>query len=135
VGEGRVRRYGLKSCREGLTQINARFRPRRSFTARTQGRHHNAVLDASHLPDETTFNDLQLRMVCTVCDDRGADVCTAWHEPYRSLQSKKPRGWSPGQGRIMPIMHRQGDCDMLLDRRRSVVSPRLHFDRARRYGK
>jgi hypothetical protein len=43
------------------------------------GCHHNAVLDASHLPDEITFNDLQLRMVRTVCDHRGADVRTAWH--------------------------------------------------------
>jgi hypothetical protein len=23
---------------------------------------------------------LQLRMVCTVCDQRGTDVRTAWHE-------------------------------------------------------
>jgi len=44
------------------------------------GCHHNAVLDASHLPNETTFNDLQLRMVCTVCDQRGTDPRTAWHE-------------------------------------------------------
>jgi hypothetical protein len=44
------------------------------------GCYHNAVLDASHLPDEMTFNELQLRMVCTVCDHRGADVRTARHE-------------------------------------------------------
>jgi len=35
------------------------------------GCHHNAVLDASHLPDEITFNDLQPRMVCRDCDHRG----------------------------------------------------------------
>ena len=48
-----------------------------SSTARTQGCHHNPVLNASHLPDEITFNHLQLRVVCTVCDHRGADVRTA----------------------------------------------------------
>jgi hypothetical protein len=43
------------------------------------GCHHNAVLDVSYLPDETTYNDLMRRMVCKVCDHRGADVRTAWH--------------------------------------------------------
>jgi hypothetical protein len=42
---------------------------------------HSAVLDLSHLPDEITYNELQSRMVCSVCDHRGADVCTAWHVP------------------------------------------------------
>jgi len=36
-----------------------------------------AVLDLSRLPDEITYNDLQPRMLCTVCDHRGANVCTA----------------------------------------------------------
>src|SRR5216684_1229161 len=40
-----------------------------------------AVLDLSRLPDEITYNDLQPRMLCSVCDHRGADVCTAWHVP------------------------------------------------------
>jgi hypothetical protein len=43
--------------------------------------HHNADLDVEHLPDDLTFNDLQPRMVCTVCGHRGADVRTAWHAP------------------------------------------------------
>jgi hypothetical protein len=38
------------------------------------GCHHNAELDVDGLPDEVTFNDLQHRMVCTVCNHRGADV-------------------------------------------------------------
>jgi hypothetical protein len=38
------------------------------------GCHHNADLDVSRLPDDVTFNDLQPRMLCTVCDHRGADV-------------------------------------------------------------
>ena len=42
---------------------------------------HSAVLDVEHLPDETTFNELMPRMLCTVCDHRGADVTTAWHAP------------------------------------------------------
>jgi hypothetical protein len=39
-----------------------------------------AVIAADAFPDEITYNDLQRRMVCTVCDHRGADVRTAWHE-------------------------------------------------------
>ena len=31
---------------------------------------HSAVLDVEHLPDETTFNELMPRMLCTVCDRR-----------------------------------------------------------------
>ena len=42
---------------------------------------HSAVLDVEHLSDETTFNELMPRMLCTVCDHRGADVTTAWHVP------------------------------------------------------
>jgi hypothetical protein len=38
------------------------------------GCHHNAELDVSRFPDDVTFNDLQPRMLCTVCDHRGADV-------------------------------------------------------------
>ena len=41
--------------------------------------HQSAVLDVEHLPDQTTFNELMPRMLCTVCDHRGADVTTAWH--------------------------------------------------------
>jgi hypothetical protein len=43
------------------------------------GCHHNAVVDVSHLPDKTTYNELMPHMVCMVCDHRGADVRTAWH--------------------------------------------------------
>ena len=35
-------------------------------------------LDVSRFPDEVTFNDLQPRMLCTVCDHRGADVGPSW---------------------------------------------------------
>jgi hypothetical protein len=34
----------------------------------------NAELDVSGLPYNVTFGDLQPRMLCTVCDHRGADV-------------------------------------------------------------
>ena len=44
------------------------------------GCHHNTILNASHLSDEITFNELQLRIVCAVCDHRGADARNAWHE-------------------------------------------------------
>jgi hypothetical protein len=37
------------------------------------------VIDVDNLPDEVTYNDLMPRMLCTVCDHRGADVTTAWH--------------------------------------------------------
>jgi hypothetical protein len=36
--------------------------------------HHNAELDVSRFPDSVTFGYLQPRMLCTVCDHRGADV-------------------------------------------------------------
>jgi hypothetical protein len=49
--------------------------------ARIWRSNHSAVLDVEHLPDETTFNELMPRMLCTVCNHRGADVTTAWHVP------------------------------------------------------
>ena len=36
--------------------------------------HHNAELDVNGFPDDVTYGDLQPRMLCTVCDHRGADV-------------------------------------------------------------
>jgi hypothetical protein len=33
---------------------------------------HNAEVDVSGLPDNLTFGELQRRMLCTVCDHRGA---------------------------------------------------------------
>jgi hypothetical protein len=35
--------------------------------------YHNAELDVSALPDNVTFGELQLRMLCTMCDHRDAD--------------------------------------------------------------
>src|SRR5882724_4167240 len=40
--------------------------------------YHNAELDVSGLPDNVTFGELQRRMLCTVCDHRGADVGPSW---------------------------------------------------------
>jgi len=40
--------------------------------------HHNAEIDVSGLPDDVTFGDLQPRMLCTVCNHRGADVSPSW---------------------------------------------------------
>jgi hypothetical protein len=40
--------------------------------------HRNAELDVSRLPDDVTFGDLQPRMLCTVCDHRGADISPSW---------------------------------------------------------
>ena len=40
--------------------------------------HHNAEVDVNRLPDDVTFNDLQPRMLCTMCDHRGADVSPSW---------------------------------------------------------
>jgi len=42
------------------------------------GCHHNAELDVSRLADDVIFNDPQPRMVCTVCDHRGADANPSW---------------------------------------------------------
>ena len=33
--------------------------------------YHNTELDVSRFPDDVTFNDLQPRILCTVCDHRG----------------------------------------------------------------
>jgi hypothetical protein len=35
-------------------------------------------LSLSSLPDDVTFNDPQPRMLCTMCDHRGADVRPSW---------------------------------------------------------
>ena len=39
---------------------------------------YNAELDVSGLPDNETFGELQRRMLCTMCDHRGADVGPSW---------------------------------------------------------
>ena len=36
------------------------------------------MLSADRWPDEVTFDDLQVRMVCSVCDHKGADVRPDW---------------------------------------------------------
>jgi hypothetical protein len=40
--------------------------------------HHNAKLNVSRLPDDVTFGDLQPRVLCTVCNHRGAEVSPSW---------------------------------------------------------
>jgi hypothetical protein len=45
-------------------------------------RHNNAEVDVRRLPDDLTFNDLQPRMRCTVCDHRGADVSPSWQQHH-----------------------------------------------------
>jgi uncharacterized protein (UPF0264 family) len=40
--------------------------------------HHNTKIDASGFPDDMTFGNLQPRMLCTVCNHRGADVSPSW---------------------------------------------------------
>ncbi len=40
--------------------------------------HHDAELDVTGFLDDVTFNDLQPRMVCSVCDHRGAEVSPSW---------------------------------------------------------
>jgi hypothetical protein len=39
---------------------------------------HNAEIEVSGFADEVTYGDLQPRMLCTVCDHRGADVSPSW---------------------------------------------------------
>jgi len=51
---------------------------RRSSIAANPDCYHNAELDVSGLPDNVTFGELQRRMLCTVCDHRGADVGPSW---------------------------------------------------------
>jgi hypothetical protein len=40
--------------------------------------YHKVELDVSGLPDNLTFGELERRMLCTVCDYRGADVGPSW---------------------------------------------------------
>jgi hypothetical protein len=40
--------------------------------------YHNAELDVSGFPDHVAYGDLQPRMLCTVCDPRGADADPSW---------------------------------------------------------
>jgi hypothetical protein len=37
-----------------------------------------AEIDASGFPDDMPFGDLQPRMLCTMCNHRGADVSPSW---------------------------------------------------------
>src|SRR5262245_56006845 len=69
---------------------------------------HSAVVDVEHLPDHTTFNDLMPRMLCTVCDHRGADGTTASH----------------GQGRSACCEPSRKGGSYARDRTRLAVSPR-----------
>jgi hypothetical protein len=39
---------------------------------------HSSILDASAWADSVTLGKLQPRMLCKVCDHRGADVRPAW---------------------------------------------------------
>ena len=39
---------------------------------------HRAELDVSRLSDDVIFGDLQPRVLCTECDQRGADVSPSW---------------------------------------------------------
>jgi hypothetical protein len=40
--------------------------------------YHNAELDVGGFADQVTFNHMQPRMVCSVCNHRGADVSPSW---------------------------------------------------------
>jgi hypothetical protein len=40
--------------------------------------HRNAELDVNRLSDDVIFGDLQPRVLCTECDQRGADVSPSW---------------------------------------------------------
>src|SRR6266702_8295371 len=57
--------------------------------------YHNTELDVSRFPDDMTFNDLQPRMLCTVCDHRGADVGPSWLHPDVQLVPAVRRSHSP----------------------------------------
>ena len=63
--------------------------------------YHNAELDVSRLPDDATFNDLQPRMLCTVCGHRGADVRPDWspHVNKRHAEPGSARGTPLGAPR------------------------------------
>jgi hypothetical protein len=44
------------------------------------GCHHDAVIDVSEFPDDTTVPSFGQRMVCTVCGAIGADTRPNWNE-------------------------------------------------------
>jgi hypothetical protein len=58
-----------------LANMRSHGRSRVFVSCSNPGCHHSE-LDVSRFPDDVTFNDLQPRMVCSVCDHRGADVAS-----------------------------------------------------------
>jgi hypothetical protein len=61
-----------------LANMRSHGRNRVLVSCRNPDCHHNAEIDASGFPDDMTFGDLQPRMLCTVCNHRGADVSPSW---------------------------------------------------------
>jgi hypothetical protein len=60
-----------------LANMRSHGRNRVFVCCSNPGCHHSAELDVSNLPDDD-LNDLQPRMLCTMCDHRGADVSPSW---------------------------------------------------------
>jgi hypothetical protein len=54
-----------------LANMRSHGRNRVFVDCRNPSCRHNAALDVSSLPDNVTFNELQPRMVCTVCHPWG----------------------------------------------------------------
>ena len=61
-----------------LVNMQSQGRSRVFVCCSNPGCHHNAESDVSGLADDVIFNELQPRIVCTVCDHRGADVSPSW---------------------------------------------------------
>jgi len=59
--------------------------------------YHNAELDVSRFPDEVTFNNLQPRMLCTVCD-----------HPRRRRWAVMAASWLIGRTFDQPIVPQKG---------------------------
>jgi hypothetical protein len=66
------------SRQAGTALEYAEPRAKQSVCCSNPDTYHNAELDVSGFPDHITFNDIQPRMVCSICDHRGADVSPSW---------------------------------------------------------
>jgi hypothetical protein len=78
-GGGDVGSSALRRCRKAPAAVNMRSHGRKHVfvVCGNPDCHHNAEVDVSGLPDNVTFGDLQLRMLCTVCEHR-AVMAASW---------------------------------------------------------
>ena len=71
--------------------------------------YHNTELDVSRFPDDMTFNDLQPRMLCTVCEwrRRWPVVAASWLTGPGDRGLASARACRPASGDLQALSSRQ----------------------------